>query len=216
MMRLEFSYDLDKDTENFLKGTRSKNNSKPTRLQQAYIDTHSAAYDEETVRAFLQSHNQESGFDQQESVRRIEQDWRKIEATFFERIEKIFGISYPAPVLSVYISTNGRSTYNIEGGYFFVYAGASSTNRIIMHELLHFYTWQAFHSELERSGIDADRYNDIKESLTELLNIEFTDLMDGAQDEGYPQHTEMRQVVHESWLSTKDIHRAILDALSIE
>lgn len=215
MTKLQFSYDLDKDVENFLKGTRSKNNPKPTKLQQAYVDVHGPIYNEETVRVFLQSKNQESDFNAPESVQRVEQDWRKIESVFFERVEKIFGISYPIPVISVYLSINGRSTYNIEVGYFFVYVGAGSTNRIIMHELLHFYTQQAFRVELERLGIDADRYNNVKESLTELLNIEFADLMDGARDEGYPQHAKMRQVVHESWIATKDIRRTVLDAFHL-
>ncbi len=216
MTRLRFFYDLDKDVENFLKGTRSKNNPKPTKLQQAYLDMYDPTYTEERVRAFLYAHNQISGFDAQDSVQRIEQNWRKIEPAFFERVEEIFGIQYPIPEISVYLSTNGRSTYNIDGGYFFVYTEASSTNRIIMHELFHFYTQQAFRAKLEELGVGADRYNDIKESLTELLNIEFVDLMDGANDDGYPQHAEMRQAVRISWIATKDIWRTILDALSIK
>lgn len=215
MTRLRFAYDLNKDVENFLQGTRSKNNPKPTKLQQAYLDMYGPVYSEESVRAFLSVHNQTTDFDGLESAQRVEQDWRKIEEVFFKRAEEMFGISFPISEISVYVSTNGRSTYNVEGGYFFVYAGASSTNRIIMHELLHFYTQNAFRTRLEQLGVDANRYNDVKESLTELLNVEFVDLMDGAHDEGYPQHAEMRQIVRASWMATKDVWRTILDALSI-
>lgn len=215
MTRLTFSYDLERDVENFLKGIRSQNNPKPTNLQQAYIDKNGAVYTEETVHAFLQTHNQEFGFDAPASVQKVEQEWRGIETIFFERIEKIFCIAYPISEIAVHLSTNGRSTYNIDGGYFFVYTGANSTNRIIMHELFHFYTQQAFRAKLEHLGVESHRYNDVKESLTELLNIEFSDLMNGVRDEGYPQHKEMRQTIHDSWLATKDIWRTILEALSI-
>ena len=79
-----------------------------------------------------------------------------------------------------------------------------------MHELLHFYTWYAFHDELMGHGVDEKRYNDIKESLTELLNLEFPDLMAGILDKGYPQHAKTRQKVRELWIATKDLHRTVL------
>ncbi len=79
-----------------------------------------------------------------------------------------------------------------------------------MHELLHFYTWQTLHDELVGQGIDEKRYNDVKESLTELLNIEYADLMGGTIDDGYAQHAEMRKKVRELWLATKDLRGTIL------
>ncbi|MDP2655261.1 MAG: hypothetical protein Q8P17_01735 [bacterium] len=222
MTKLWFAYDLDKDVENFIKGAHSQNNSKPTKLQQTYIDKHGTVYAEDTIRTFLQDYIQTSGFDASATVQRVEREWRKIETVFFERVEKMFGIVYPVPEIGVYISTNSRCAYNIEKGYFFVSSVRSSSsmlllssNMILMHELLHFYTWQAFYSRLKQFGVDDSRYNDVKESLTELLNIEFADLMPEAHDEGYPQHAEMRQVVRKSWLATKDIRRTVLDALSI-
>jgi hypothetical protein len=84
-----------------------------------------------------------------------------------------------------------------------------------MHELLHFYTWHALHDDLIAVGIDENQYNDIKESLTILLNTEFADLMDGAQDDGYPQHAEMRQKVQELWRSSKDIRKVAFGVFSL-
>ncbi len=80
-----------------------------------------------------------------------------------------------------------------------------------MHELLHFYTWHVFHDDFITSGKTEAQYNDIKESLTELLNIEFIDLMEGAHDDGYPQHAEMREKVKNLWNETKDIRKVVLE-----
>lgn len=217
MTKLTFSYDFDKDVENFLRGTQAKNSSKPTKLQQAYIEKHGQTYSDEVVRNFIQSYIQESGFNAEETTSRVEDGWRSIEQEYLSRLENIFGIKYPAETIQVYITTNGRCTYRIEDGYFFVYAnpGASNTpNQVIMHELLHFYTWEAFHKELKELGVSDEKYNDMKESLTELLNIEFADLMAGAHDDGYPQHAEIRQRIKMLWLSTKDIRRTVLGSLS--
>lgn len=218
MTRLAFAYDFDKDVENFLRGTQAKNSSKPTKLQRAYIEKHGQVYSEETVREFIRSYIQESGFNAEETIRRVENGWRPIEREYFSRLENIFGIKYPAETIQVYITTNGRCTYRIEDGYFFVYAnpGASNTpNQVIMHELFHFYTWEAFHEELKEQGVSDEKYNDMKESLTELLNIEFADLMVGAHDSGYPQHAEMRQKVRDLWLATRDMHRTVLGILAV-
>jgi hypothetical protein len=62
-----------------------------------------------------------------------------------------------------------------------------------MHELLHFYTWHTFGKKLLDQGLLKLVYNNIKESLTEILNLEFSDLMGGKLDSGYPQHQAMRQ-----------------------
>ncbi|OGZ38587.1 MAG: hypothetical protein A3F21_01165 [Candidatus Portnoybacteria bacterium RIFCSPLOWO2_01_FULL_38_39] len=74
-----------------------------------------------------------------------------------------------------------------------------------MHELLHFYTRHAFGKKLLDEGLSKLAYNDAKESLTELLNLEFPDLLNGKSDNGYPQHKEMREKVRALWLKQKDI-----------
>ncbi len=213
MTNLEFKYDLDKDVDNFIAGTRARNNALPTKLQQSYIDKHGPNYTENMVRKFLESFISQTGLDTTKSLESINQNWRKIEKPFIARMEQIFNISYPASKITTYLTTNQRCTYNIQDNYFFVYFASKFTNGIIMHELFHFYTWHAFHDELTEVGVDENQYNDLKESLTELLNIEFVDLMEGAHDQGYPQHTNMRKTVRETWNETKNIKKVVASCL---
>ena len=72
-----------------------------------------------------------------------------------------------------------------------------------MHELWHFYTWEKF-GEREMIRLGMNKYNDVKEALTILLNLECSDLMN-ANDLGYPQHQNLRKIIADTWLKTKNI-----------
>lgn len=209
MFKVYFKYNLDKDVDNFLRATKSVNNSTPTKLQQLYIEKHGNIYNHTTVKTFIEEYIRDNHLNLSEIVATIEKKWRQTEEAFITKTENLFKITYPTKSIIAYLSTNGRCTYNIQDNYFFVFINAKSSNAHIMHELLHFYTWYAFHDELIKQGIDEKRYNDIKESLTELLNVEYADLMNGIIDDGYPQHARMRQKVRELWLATKDLRKTV-------
>ena len=209
MTQIIFKYDFNKDVDNFIRGTRAKNNSKPTKLQEIYVSRNGTDYDESKVKEFLRTYSNQISFDSEKSIKELQENWKKIESSFLERIEAIFKISYPVSQIIAYLTINQRCTYNIPENYFFVNFSSKSLNRTIMHELFHFYTWYAFHNDLIVAGINEDQYNDIKESLTVLLNTEFSDLMEASQDDGYPQHVEMRQRVEELWNQSKDLRKVI-------
>ncbi len=78
-----------------------------------------------------------------------------------------------------------------------------------MHELLHFYTWHAFHEELDNKGVSKEKYNDIKESLTELLNLDFKELMGTHIDKGYSQHKDLRLKVKQMRGEGKSVEEII-------
>ncbi len=204
-----FKYDFEKDVDNFIRGTRAKNSSKVTKLQQVYIDKYGTNYDRSKVQEFLKDQIRTTVFDAEKVAMEIEADWRKIEGEFITRVEKMFGLNYPAPEITAYLTTNQRCTYNIAENYFFVYFASKFPNLTIAHELFHFYTWQAYRDDLIKAGRDENQYNDLKESLTELLNVEFSDLLDGAHDDGYPQHIEMRNQIKELWRETGDLRKVV-------
>ena len=75
-----------------------------------------------------------------------------------------------------------------------------------IHELWHFYTWYSVGKKLEKE-LGNVKYNDLKESLTVLLNVECADLMPaGVKDEGYPQHQQMREKILQKWAEHKDLN----------
>ncbi|HQU08279.1 MAG: hypothetical protein B7X04_03690 [Parcubacteria group bacterium 21-54-25] len=214
-MKLHIAYDIDKDIDNFIRGTSAVNSKKPTKFQIAFSEKYGDNFEPEKIRAFIEERDKETGFDARKEIAAVEERWKIAEPVFIPRAEKIFGISYPAPIITVYLTHNERCTYNIEQNYFFVKIGSEFSNNTLMHELLHFYTWHAFGKKLLDEGLSKLAYNDIKESLTELLNLEFSDLMNGKPDTGYPQHQEMRTKVREMWQTKKDI-AVVINTLASE
>ncbi|MDP3988808.1 MAG: hypothetical protein Q8P93_01075 [bacterium] len=204
-MKLHFAYDIEKDIKNFIKGTNATNSKKPTKFQISFSEKYGDNFEAKKVKAFIEEQDKLNGLDANKEIVAIGERWEIAEPIFVERVEKIFGISYTAPIITAYLTHNERCTYNIEENYFFVRIGSEFSNNTIMHELLHFYTWHAFGKKLLDEGLSKLAYNDIKESLTELLNFEFSDLMNGKLDTGYPQHKEMREKIRELWQEKKDI-----------
>lgn len=204
-MKLHFVYDITKDVDNFIRGTNAVNSKKPTKFQIAFSEKYGDNFEPEKIKSFIEEQDKLNGFDAQKEIVAIEERWEIVEPIFIERVEKMFGISYPAPIITVYLTHNERCTYNIEQNYFFVKIGSEFSNNTLMHELLHFYTWHAFGRELLDEGLSKLAYNDIKESLTELLNLEFSGFMNGKLDTGYPQHQEMRAKIREMWKTEKNV-----------
>lgn len=215
MLSVIFKYELDKDVENFIRASKSKNSSKLTRLQEVYVSIYGNEYEPSKVREFLMAQTTSQSFDAQADIVRLQTVWEKIAPSYIERAEHMFGISYPASTVTAYLTQNQRCTYNIPENYFFVYFASKSPERIIMHELFHFYTWHAFHNNLIAAGASESEYNDVKESLTVLLNEEFKDLMGTGIDEGYPQHQEMRKKILSLWNESRDLKK-VMSAFSVK
>lgn len=204
-MNLHFSYDLQKDIENCHKASQSENNRKPTRMQALYIAEQGETFEEKKMEAFITAYVDKQKLDLATVTNRIKTAWQPHQQEFLKRIEAIFGVTSPLDIIRVFLTTDTRCSYNIEQGYFFVSVSRPFQNKTIMHELLHFWTWWKFHEEVESKRMTELCYNDVKESLTELLNVEFGDLLGEAHDDGYPQHQKMRDIVKRTWLETKDI-----------
>lgn len=212
-MKIVFSYNIDKDVENIINGTRAVNSKKPTKFQILFTEKYGDNFEKGKVKTFIEEQDKINGFDPDKEIVATEERWKIAEPIFIERVEKIFGISYPAPIITVYLTHNERCTYNIEENYFFTKIGSEFSNNTVMHELLHFYTWHAFGKKLLDDGLSKLAYNDVKESLTEILNLEFSDLMGGKLDSGYPQHQEMREKIRNLWPVKKNIFLMVQDLI---
>lgn len=201
-MKLRFAYDIEKDIDNYQRASKSVNHKTPTKAQALFIAKYGNVFEADLVRKFITEYRETLGMDFEAEAKRVEDGWRPIETEFVARAQIIFGIPLPFETVTGYLTTDSRYAYNIPGGYFFTSATRPRPNEIAMHELLHFWTYFVFKDHLKQNY-----YNDAKESLTELLNLEFKDLMAGASDDGYPQHQEIRKVVRNTWLETRSIEK---------
>jgi len=204
-MRFEFLYDLSKDIENYKRASKSINSKMPTKMQSLYIVEYGDVFEDQKLESFITTYIAKQGLNMSAEAERIKAGWQIIEREFLKRVERIFGIACPLDVMRVYLTTDGRCSYNTEQGYFFVSVTRSYQNGTIMHELFHFWTGWVFYEEVESGRMTKEQYNAVKESLTELINAECDDLLGDSYDAGYPQHQEIRSMIRKVWLETKDI-----------
>lgn len=204
-MKVIFKYNEDSDIDCLLdKGPGS--NNQPGLQTKTYAELLKFTTDienEDKVREFVRKYIKEHELNLPEKAILLQEKWDQISAEFEKRAEKVFGVTIK-DTISAYLTITGRFPYNIEKKLFFVSVQRESVNSIAMHELWHFYTWHRFgKDQMDRLG--PQRYNEIKEALTVLLNSECANLLNGEIDKGYPQHQELRKLIAKQWSETKDI-----------
>ena len=192
MSLVTFQYDFEKDVDNFIRGTQSVNNKRPTKLQEEYETSFGKDFAKQNIESFLRERAGRLGIDFVGTAHELNTNWQKLEDRFVSKCEELFEIELEGTV-TAFLSQNQRCTYRWRENYFFIYFESKGPNKTVMHELLHFYT----HKKFESLQIDKEKFNEIKESLTVLLNVDFADLMGDMKDEGYPQHQEMRGKIAE-------------------
>ena len=205
-MKVNFVYNEDMDIDCLLAKGGGSNNS-PGSKTKTYEDLLAYTTDlgnHEKVREFVKKFIVENNLDTSKDALILQKNWNLISSDFENRASKIFGLNIEDKI-TAYLTITGRFPYNIEDKYFYVSAKKNNANSTAMHELWHFYTWKKFGKEMKKIG--AKKYNDIKESLTALLNIECADLMDGKVDAGYPQHQNLRKEIVDVWRKTEDIEK---------
>ena len=206
-MKVQFQYDKEKDVWCLLnKGKSSNNSQNPTQQYEQLVASYGENPSIENIASFIENYLADKQINLRENVTKYQKDWDDISEEYTKRAERIFGVSLPKDIIS-YLTINSRCPYSIDDNYFFVTVSTKSANRTAMHELWHFYTWYGLGVD-EEKRLGREKYNDIKEALTVLLNEECKDLLSvGVTDAGYPQHSQIRKQILELWEKEKDIKR---------
>lgn len=204
-MKLKFIYNEDNDIDCLLSKGPGSNNQPglQTKTYAELLKFTSDVADKEKVREFVRKYVHDHGLDLQKIAAKLQENWDKIAIEFQKRAERIFGISLNEDI-TAYLTITGRFPYNIERNLFFVSVLRDNVNSIAMHELWHFYTWYKFGKD-QIAKLGSQKYNDLKEALTVLVNEECTDLMNGEMDKGYLQHKELREKIVNFWVKDKNM-----------
>ena len=207
-MKITFNYDLDRDIWCLLnKGKSSINSPISTKEYVNLVKDFGEKPTENNTGVFIEKFISDNNINKGEIIIKYQKDWNDISDKYQKIAEKIFGLSLPKDI-TAYLTINSRCPYKIAENYFYVSIQNSlHMRKIAMHELWHFYTWYKFGIKWE-DKIGKEKYNNIKESLTALLNIECKYLLpEGISDLGYPQHKDLREKILRLWSETKDIDK---------
>ncbi len=204
-MNLTFTYDKSRDIWCMLHyGKGSNNSSAPTKVYEELVAEYGEAPTENDISAFIEKYCVRNNVRMDEYISSFQKEWNSVESEYHKRAEEIFGVTIPSDTIA-YLTINNRCPYDIEKNLFFVSAPGYSSTKTAMHEFWHFYTWYKYGKEWEPK-LGSQRYNDIKEALTVLLNVEYKDLLPGGiEDWGYPQHKELRGKILEIWSKDRNM-----------
>lgn len=206
-MKISFEYNQEKDVWCLLNyGKTSMNSPVPTKMYEELVMKHGVHPTNEQATFFIDEYKNSNNLNEEDYIKKYTEDWMLIDEKYKEVAERVFGSSLPNDV-TAYLTINNRCPYSIEENMFFVQIPAYSSRKTVMHELWHFYTWQAYGKEWE-DKLGWQKYNEIKEALTVLLNFECKDLLpNGITDNGYPQHKELREKILTLWQEEKDMKK---------
>lgn len=200
-----FEYSKDKDIWSIVnKGKASDNSSSPTKVYELLVAQYSDNPTEKNVADFIDEYLKKADVAPSEYKKRYESEWLGIADEYHKRATRIFGTDLPNDI-TAYLTINNRCPYSIVNDQFYVTFPRETIRKTIMHELWHFYTWYGLGVDQEEN-LGKQKYNDMKESLTVILNEECADLMpERIYDNGYPQHQELREELVTFWKKNKDI-----------
>lgn len=210
-MKVIFKHDYNKEYDNFKYSFNSQNNTQPSNRQQLFFEQYQHL-DKQNVEKFARQYVIDNNIDITKILNSIEKQWREIEGEYNRRAIEIFKIILPQKNITVYLTIHDRCSYNYNNSYFFIHTYLIATDKTIMHELWHFY----FHFSVGQDILKkfgGKIYNDIKESLTVLLNEVYGDLLAGIKDKGYVQHKKIRAEILRSYRETNDVYKTINSTL---
>jgi hypothetical protein len=204
---ITFTYKTEKDVWCIAnKGKSSNNSNRATKVYQMLEAKCGKNPTEADIRDFIGAYLQENDVPTDAYVQKYTDEWDSIDNEYHKRAQQVFNIKLPKSV-TAYLTINNRCPYSITENMFYVPFPRESVRKTVMHELWHFYTWYGLGTDQE-TKLGKEKYNELKEALTVLLNTEYADMLpDGITDEGYPKHQVLRQRILELWKTHKDIRK---------
>ena len=139
-------------------------------------------------------------------LKKIENEWRKIEKIYFKKLERLTKRKIYRREFYCYVTTIGRCPYNKKEHWFMIniFNDIDFVMQIIAHELMHLQFYHYFEKYLrKKQKLSGKQFQDLKEALTVLLNLEFTHIIK-KEDKGYSSHKELREFIVKEWKKEPD------------
>jgi len=145
----------------------------------------------------------------------LEKSWRKIEKKFFKRLKKVSQKPIFTKHFKCYFTSGFMCPYNEKENWFMVSMWHSIPRNItnICHEILHL-QFLYYYEKYCKKFLSKEQTEDLKESLTFLLNTDFNDLI-LSEDFGYPTHKKLRLKLEKIWQKEKDFKKFLDKAIKI-
>jgi len=144
-------------------------------------------------------------------IQALEKSWRMVEKKYFRILSKITQRPIFTDKFNCYFTTGFVCPDNEKENWFMVSMWHSIAFSIttICHEIMHLQFLHNYKKYLRNKGLKKDQIEDLKESLTFLLNEQdFSDII-LCDDLGYPDHYKLRNKLQKIWHREKNFQKFI-------
>ncbi len=147
----------------------------------------------------------------------LEKSWRLVEKKYFKALKLIMKKPIFKEKFSCYFTTGFVCPYNEKESWFMASMWHSTSFSIttICHEIMHLQFLHHYKDYVKRKGLENNQIEDLKESLTFLLNEPEFNKIILCQDPGYPEHKELRKKLKNIWSKNKDFQNLLDEAIII-
>jgi hypothetical protein len=205
-VKVLFDYNLEEDMNNHkvIAFFGLSKNTKP--INDLYQRKYGVKITDENLKKFITWFIKKYNIELQATISSFDNKWQVINDTYHTRMKNIFGMTLPMEQIKAFLTTNNRCSYSLEENIFFIFALSETSNRVIAHELFHFYTYHKFREEFYKLDAVRDKKTAylLKESMIEILDLECSDLLESS-NKVYPGQEDLRIFVRKLWLANKDI-----------
>jgi len=132
--------------------------------------------------------------------------WKKVENNFFDILSAITQKPIYENNFRCFFTSGFMCPYNQKENWFMasIWHSIPFSITTICHELLHLQFLHYYKDYLKKRGLNNKQIEDLKESLTFLLNEpEFKEII-LVKDKGYPNHQKMRRQLKKIWRRDKN------------
>lgn len=148
-------------------------------------------------------------------IRTLEKSWKVVDKKYFKILSSITQKPIFTDKFDCYFTTGLMCPYNEKEKWFMVSMWHSIPFSIttICHEIMHLQFLHYYKNYLKKKGLTNDQIEDLKESLTFLLNESEFESIILSQDNGYPEHEKLRKKLSNIWSKNKDFQNLIDEAI---
>ena len=214
MPEITSTYDIDRDWINRWRGANRFTNSnwiKFMPLEDQEMVAKLKGLDEEEAKKiitpYLEKKYQLNKEKMDEAVVKMTEYLNEQKAELFEAMEKLTRHPIDYALFTIYLTTLNRCPYGWQEGSIWMVDTKNPKFRkrnwtgIFAHELLHMQTHKYYENVEPMSKLTPKQFNDLKESLTFLLNHEF-EWIDMREDIWYENHQQIRKALEEYRLNS--------------
>lgn len=151
-----------------------------------------------------------------EEIKSLEKSWRSVERKYFRVLADITQKPIFSDNFGCFWTTGFMCPYNQKENWFMVSLWHSTPSSIstICHEIMHLQFLHYYKDSLKKKGLKNNQIEDLKESLTFLLNEPGFNEIVLVGDDGYPEHRELRKKLKSIWQKEKNFEKFLDKAVA--